>query len=185
MQYQLSIGDLKRDLPLIKINETTQIASFVLLGDAELTVEATRLLKAKLPADFDYVVTMESKGIPLAYELSRQTNHDHYVVIRKSVKAYMEKPLVTTVKSITTSDEQQLVLDGTDAELLRGKRVILLDDVISTGGSLRAAEQLLALTGCQVVAKAAILAEGQAAQRDDLIYLTPLPLFDLQGNKQN
>ncbi|KRM03408.1 adenine phosphoribosyltransferase [Limosilactobacillus gastricus] len=181
MDYQISIGKLKRNLPLVKIGENTQIASFVLLGDTELTIEAARQLKDQLTLDFDFVVTLESKGIPLAHELTRKTNRDHYVVIRKSIKSYMTEPVVTTVESITTSEPQQLVLDGMDAATLSGKRVVLLDDVISTGGSLKAAEELLARVSCQVVAKVAILAEGAAAHRNDIIYLSSLPLFDARG----
>ncbi|WP_125770268.1 phosphoribosyltransferase family protein [Companilactobacillus furfuricola] len=176
--YELTIGPLKRELPLIKINPTTTIASFVLLGDAELTCYAAKQLGQKLAnVDFDYLVTMESKGIPLAQELSDQTNHPHFIVLRKSVKDYMNDPLTESVHAITTSANQKLVLDRSDAALIRNKRVVIVDDVISSGGSLNTAKLLLKKAGATVVKQMSILAEGEAANRTDIDYLAPLPLF--------
>ncbi|MCG0627130.1 adenine phosphoribosyltransferase [Lactiplantibacillus plantarum] len=135
--YQLTLGSLTRQLPLIRLNATTSIASFVLLGDAELTDYAARQLSQRLTTTkFDYLVTMESKGIPLAQALSQATNHPRFIVLRKNRKDYMQHPLIEPVSAITTSTPQQLVLDGTDAALINHKRVIIIDDVISSGGSL-------------------------------------------------
>lgn len=179
--YQLTIGDQQRDLPIVPISDDTAIASFVLLGDDAMSYTAAKLLLPKLPADFDYIVTVESKGISLAHDLALLSNHPHSLVIRKSVKGYMQHPLETHVNAITTNHEQELILDGNDATKLRGKRVVLVDDVISTGGSIHAASELLNKTGCQIVGKLAILAEGAAAKRTDIQFLKPLPLFNLDG----
>lgn len=176
--YELKIGPLTRYLPLMPINENTNIASFILLGDVELTEYAANELAKKLEdVDFDYIVTMESKGITLAHVLSRVTGHKRYVVLRKSVKNYMQNVIMTTVNSITTKGEQRLVLNGADADLIRGKKVILADDVISTGESLAAAEVLVEKVGATVCKKIAVLAEGDAIGRTDIEYLEPLPLF--------
>ncbi|AJT50785.1 phosphoribosyltransferase family protein [Limosilactobacillus mucosae] len=180
-KYRITVGDQIRDLPLIPISDDTAIASFVLLGDDAMSRTAAELLIKKLPHKFDYVVTVESKGITLAHDISLLTNHPRSFVIRKSVKSYMKDPLTTTVDSITTQGQQQLVLDGADAKELQGKSVILVDDVVSTGGSLQSAEKLLKLAGCQIIAKATILAEGDAAERDDVVFLGKLPLFNLDG----
>lgn len=179
--YQLQLGPLTRKLPLIPISADTAIASFVLLGDDELSRTAAELIKPQLPAAFDYIVTVESKGIPFAHDLSLVTNHPRSFVIRKSVKGYMREPLEQAVNSITTKQEQRLVLDGQDARELRGKRVLLVDDVISTGDSIHSAATLLEQAGSHVVGKAAILAEGDAANRTDIIFLAKLPLFKLDG----
>jgi len=175
--YQLQIGPMTRQLPVMAINESTAIASFVLLGDAELTDYAAHELVQRMPSEFDFLVTLESKGIPLAQELSRLTNHTQYVVLRKSVKDYMRAPLATPVSAITTSTPQRLVLDGTDADRLVAKRVVIVDDVISSGGSLSAAEELVEKAGAKVVGRMAILAEGDAVKRQDISYLAELPLF--------
>ena len=176
--YQLTLGPLTRQLPLIRLNATTSIASFVLLGDAELTDYAARQLSQRLTTTtFDYLVTMESKGIPLAQALSQATNHPRFIVLRKNLKDYMQHPLSEPVSAITTSTPQQLVLDGTDAALINHKRVIIIDDVISSGSSLTAANALLHQAGAQVVKQMAILAEGTASQRTDIDFLAPLPLF--------
>lgn len=159
------------------INATTAIASFVLLGDAELTDYAAQALAQRIPAEFDYFVTLESKGIPLAQELSRVTDHPQFVVLRKTVKDYMVAPLTVPVTAITTSAPQRLVLDGTDADRLVAKRVVIVDDVISSGGSLASAKALLERAGATVVGQMAILAEGEAASRDDIEFLAELPLF--------
>ena len=177
--YQLQVGPLTRRLPVMPISDTMAIASFVLLGDAELTDYAAEELAKKVPAEFDYFVTLESKGIPLAQELSRLTGHQEYVVLRKSVKDYMRAPLTVPVKAITTSAPQILALDGADADKLVAKRVVIVDDVISSGGSLSAAEQLVSRAGATVVSRLAILAEGDAVKRTDIDYLAELPLFPL------
>lgn len=174
--YTLNIGNLKRDLPIIKIKEDLSIASFVILGDTELVKIAAPLLAKKLP-DIDVIVTAEAKGIPFVYELSKHLGMDRYVVARKSVKPYMSNPLEVEVLSITTQKKQNLCLDQIDVDLVKGKRVALVDDVISTGESLIGLEKLIDQAGGNIVAKAAILAEGDAAKRDDIIYLEELPIF--------
>ncbi|ATO42760.1 phosphoribosyltransferase family protein [Loigolactobacillus coryniformis subsp. coryniformis] len=175
--YLLKIDQLERHLPIIPINATTAIASFVLLGDAELTHYAAEKLLKKLPTDFDYIVTLESKGIPLAQELSYLSHHSHYIVLRKSHKDYMYAPLSTTVHAITTQHPQQLFLDGHDGKLLAGKRIVIVDDVISSGGSLAAAKNLLEQANGKIIGQLAILAEGVASQRTDISYLAELPIF--------
>lgn len=178
--YKLTIGPLTRELPVIPISDTLSIASFVILGDTELVAETARMMAGKLP-EIDLLVTAEAKGIPFVYELSRQLNMTRYVVARKSVKAYMGETISHKVRSITTQKEQELVLEKSDAELIRGKRIAIVDDVISTGESLRALEQLVQKAGGIIAARAAILAEGDAADRDDIIYLEKLPLFKTGG----
>lgn len=176
--YQLTLGPITRNLPLIQLTPDLTIASFVLLGDAELThYAATELAKKLGNISFDYLVTMESKGIPLAQELSWLTHHKRYIVLRKSVKDYMQQPVELPVNAITTSTPQKLVLDGTDAQLIKGKRVIIVDDVISSGGSVETAKQLVVSVGATVIRQLAILAEGEAAERADIDYLQQLPLF--------
>lgn len=179
--YQLKIANLTRELPLIQINNHLTIASFVLLGDNQLTCACAKELFKRLPM-CDVFVTFESKGIPLAQELANLAGHHHFVVLRKSQKAYMKNPLSVTVNSITTTNTQHLFLDKNDATFLANKKVILLDDVISTGASLTAGQALLKQTSAEVCAQAAILAEGKASLRNDIIFLNTLPLFDYQGN---
>lgn len=177
--YELKVGPLTRQLPIVPISDELAIASFVLLGDAELTNYAARALAKQVPVAFDYLVTMESKGIPLAQELSRVTAHPQFVVLRKSEKDYMRDPLKVPVTAITTSAPQELVLDGADADRLANKRVVIVDDVISSGGSLTAAQTLIEKAGATVVGQVAVLAEGDAADRTDIQYLAKLPLFPL------
>ncbi|MCU9614972.1 phosphoribosyltransferase family protein [Caldibacillus lycopersici] len=174
--YKLQVAGVIRELPIIPIAENLKIASFVLLGDTEMVTATAPLLAEKLPA-VDILVTAEAKGIPLIYELAKERNMPHYVVARKSVKPYMDNPLINEVVSITTQKEQLLCLDQKDAQLLAGKRVAIIDDVISTGESIRALEELVTKAGGTVVAKAAILAEGDATERSDIIYLEKLPIF--------
>lgn len=173
--YSMKIAGLERELPLCPVDDKTSIAAFIMFSDVEITVaSATELLK-KLP-EFDVVVTAESKGIPLAYEIARQSGKK-YVVARKSLKLYMTDPVSVNVKSITTADVQTLYFSDADAELVKGKRVLIADDVISTGGSLKAIEQLVNTVGGNIVAKSAVLAEGDASKRNDIIYLEKLPVF--------
>ena len=173
--YELQVAGLTRQLPLCPINDKTSIAAFIMFSDVELTVAcATELLK-KVP-QHDVILTAESKGIPLAYEMSRQLKVP-YIVARKSVKGYMTDVLSVQVKSITTAAVQTLYLDGEKAAWMKGKRVLIVDDVISTGDSLRALQQLVKSAGGEIVGNAAPLAEGDAAERKDLIYLEQLPLF--------
>lgn len=175
--YTLTVGGITRELPILPIAEGLSIASFVILGDAELVGTVAPLLVDRLPEGVDYLMTAEAKGIPLAHEMARVMGAPRYIVARKSIKPYMSHPLVERVDSITTQAEQALCLDGGDAELIRGKRIALVDDVISTGESIAAVERLACEAGAEVVARVAILAEGDAAARDDIIYLEPLPLF--------
>lgn len=179
--YTLVIGDIQRELPIVSVSDELSIASFVILGDTELVAYTAPLLADKLP-EVDVLVTAEAKGIPLVYEVSKQLGMKQYVVARKSIKPYMETPLVNEVVSITTQKKQVLCLDSNDVEQIKNKRVAIIDDVISTGQSIRGLEELVEKAGGQVVARAAILAEGNAATRDDIIYLKKLPLF---RNKQS
>lgn len=173
--YTLNIAGLTRQLPICKVNDKLSIAAFIMFSDVELTVAcATELLK-KCP-EFDVIVTAEAKGIPLAYEMSRQSGK-RYIPARKGPKLYMAKPVIVEDQSITTAAKQRLVLDKKDLEYMNGKRVLIVDDVISTGGSLHALENLVHHSSGTVVGKAAALAEGDAADRDDIIFLEPLPLF--------
>ncbi|MEG0292810.1 phosphoribosyltransferase family protein [Enterococcus sp.] len=175
--YGLQVAGLKRTLPIIQVAEDLAIASFVLLGDAEMTTQAAIALAKKLPTDIDYLVTAEAKGIPLLQELARIMDFKTYIVARKSVKAYMDAPLEASVFSITTQKEQTLILDGRDAALIAGKNVAIIDDVISTGESLQALVTLVEKAGANVIAQAAVLAEGDAAKREDIVFLEELPLF--------
>lgn len=173
--YTLEVAGLKRDLKICSISDTLDIAAFIMFSDVELTVKCAEEL-VKLVPECDYILTAECKGIPLAYEMSRQMNVP-YVVARKSIKGYMTDSISVSVKSITTAAVQTLYLDGEKAQWLKGKRVLLVDDVISTGESLRALQELVAEAGGNVVGNAAVLAEGDAADRKDIIYLEKLPLF--------
>ncbi|MBR5753434.1 MAG: adenine phosphoribosyltransferase [Clostridia bacterium] len=173
--YELHVAGLTRQLPICEVDEHLDIAGFVIFGDVEITVKTTEELLKKCP-EFDYIITAEAKGIPLAYEFARQSGKPYFVA-RKGLKLYMTDPVDVEVKSITTMQVQHLYLDGAEAAKLDGKRVLIVDDVISTGESLRALEVLLENTGAEIVGKAAILAEGDAAKRDDIIFLEELPLF--------
>lgn len=174
--YTLHVAGVTRELPIQRITPALSIASFVILGDCEIVVKAASLLAARLPA-VDVLVTAEAKGIPLAHELSRLLGHRNYIVARKSVKPYMDAPVIDEVTSITTQKKQLLCLDKHDLQAVRGKRVAIIDDVISTGESVGALERLVEKAGGHVAAKAAILAEGDAVHREDIIYLEALPLF--------
>lgn len=173
--YKMTIAGLERELPLCPLNDKIDIGAFVMFSDVEITVaSATELLK-KCP-DFDVILTAESKGIPLAYEMSRQCGKP-YIVARKSVKLYMTNPVSVTVKSITTANEQTLYLSAEKADVINGKNVLLVDDVISTGESLKALEELVSRARGNISARTAVLAEGDAADRTDIIFLEKLPLF--------
>ena len=180
MTYEIDIAGLKRDLPLCKVTDDLYIGAFVMFGDVEVTVHsATELLK-RAP-EYDYLIAPEAKAIPLLYEMARQSGADKYFVARKGVKAYMSGSFEVNVKSITTMHVQKLVLDAADAEMIRGKRMLILDDVISTGESIRATEELVKAAGGIVAGKMAVLAEGEAYDRDDIIVLGKLPLFNPDG----
>ncbi len=174
--YTLHVAGLTRELPIIKLSYDLSIASFVILGDTEIVKKTAPMIAKKLP-EVDFVVTAEAKGIPLAYEISKILNLNEYIVARKSIKAYMEEPIEVEVNSITTTNSQKLYLNNQDAKKIKGKRVALVDDVISTGQSLKALERLVEKAGGKVLAKAAILAEGDAKDRKDIIFLEALPTF--------
>lgn len=173
--YEIEIAGLKRQLPICPLNDKLSIAGFVMFSDVEITIATAKALIEKLP-EHDIIVTAEAKGIPLAYEMSRQEGKK-YIVMRKRKKAYMKNPLSFQVQSITTQGIQTLYLDEDEANLLKGKRVVIVDDVISTGESLNTLEVLVGQAGGNIVAKAAVLAEGDACKREDIIYLQELPLF--------
>ena len=180
MTYPMHVAGLKRDLPLCKVNDNLYIGAFVIFGDVELTVACARELLKKAP-EHDVLITAESKGIPLGYEMARKKSKNRYLLARKAPKLYMKNVFTVKVNSITTDHEQTLCIDGDDAEYMKGKRVLIVDDVISTGESLKAVEELVNQAGGQIVGKMAILAEGDATERDDIIYLEKLPLFNPDG----
>lgn len=177
--YEIKVANLTRKLPIVKVSDDLAIASFVILGDTKLICSAAKELVEKMP-DVDLLVTAEAKGIPLAFEMSRLLNMKKYVVARKSIKAYMTDPLINEVKSITTNESQILCFDNNDSLSIKGKRVAIIDDVISTGQSLKAIEDLVERAGGIVTVKAAILAEGLASDRRDIIFLEKLPLFPIK-----
>ena len=180
MYYHMTVAGLPRDLPICPLNENLSIAGFVIFGDQELTVACARELLARGP-EYDYIITAEAKGIPLAHEMARQAGDKKYILARKGPKLYMRDIFSVTVNSITTAKEQKLYLDGADAALMKGKRILIVDDVISTGESLRALEALVEKAGGEICGRMAILAEGDAQDREDLIYLEKLPLFKPDG----
>lgn len=180
LSHTMTIAGLKRSLPICKVNDDLYIGAFVIFGDVELTVACAAELLKRAPA-YDYIITAESKGIPLAYEMARQTGQNKWFLARKGAKLYMRNVFSVKVKSITTAATQHLYLDGDDAEMMRGKRILIVDDVISTGESLHALEELVRKAGGEIVGRMAILAEGEAQDREDLIYLEKLPLFNAKG----
>ena len=182
-KYTINIAGLKRDLPICKVTDDLYIAAFICFGDAEITEACAReMLKLVPREDYDYILTAEAKGIPLGHEMARQAGMKKHFVARKSVKNYMPDPISVDDESITTNGLQKLYLGGDDAALIKGKRILLVDDVISTGGSLRAMEALVKIAGGTVAGKIAALAEGDAANRDDIKFLEKIPLFDADGN---
>ena len=181
MTYEMDIAGLKRELPLCKVTDDLYIGAFVMFGDVELTVHcAAELLK--LAPEYDYIIAPEAKSIPLLYEMARQSGAEKYFLAIKGPKAYMSGVFEVSVKSITTMSVQKLVIDTADAELINGKRILIIDDVISTGESLRAMEELVTKAGGNIVGKMAVLAEGDAQERDDIIVLGHLPLFRPDGS---
>ena len=180
MYYTMTIAGCKRSLPLCPISDEINIGAFVIFGDPELTTACAEALNARAP-EHDVMITAESKGIPLICEMARLQGNKRYVLARKSPKLYMRNVISAEVRSITTDHIQKLCLDGDDAEYMRGKRVLIVDDVISTGESLHALEELVHRAGGNIVGRMSILAEGDATKRDDLIYLEELPLFDKEG----
>lgn len=178
--YPITIAGCKRELPICPVNENLSIGAFVIFGDPELTTAAADALLNIAP-EYDYIITAEAKGIPLAHEMARLAGNQKYFIARKKAKAYMTGVFEVKVNSITTAGEQSLFLDKADADLINGSKILIVDDVISTGESLRAVEQLVETAGGNIVGKMAILAEGDAQVRDDIIYLEKLPLFNPDG----
>lgn len=175
-KYKMTIAGCERELPICKVNDHLSIAAFIIFGDVEITEKSAKALLEKCP-EFDVLVTAEAKGIPICYEMARQCKKP-YVVARKGLKLYLQDPLEVSVKSITTEKIQKLYLSGEDAKFLEGKKVLLVDDVISTGESLQALEKLVEAAGGNIVSRAAVLAEGPATRQEGIIYLEPLPLFE-------
>ena len=178
--YTLHVAGLTRELPICKINDHLDIAAFIMFSDVELTIACAKALLEKCP-DFDVILTAEAKGIPLAYEMSRQSGKQ-WIPARKGVKGYMTDPVIVEDQSITTAGTQKLYLGRDDADLIRGKRILIMDDVISTGGSLHALETLVQAAGGTVADRVAVLAEGAAKDRKDIKFLAPLPVFNADGS---
>lgn len=179
--YTIDVAGIKRDLPLCRLTDELYIGAFVIFGDVELTEVSAKALLEKAP-DFDIMVTAESKGIPLAHEMARQSGKNTYILARKAPKLYMKNVIKTEVKSITTSKVQTLYIDQSDVDKMNGKRVLIVDDVISTGESLHALEALVERSSGKIVGRMAILAEGDAIGRPDITYVQKLPLFDKNGD---
>lgn len=180
--YTMKIAGLERNLPLCPLNDELMIAGFVIFGDPEITTACAEKL-LELAPEYDYIITAEAKGIPLAHEMARLAGNQKYFVARKYPKLYMTGVFESELRSITTDKVQKLYLDVTDAELMKGKKILLVDDVISLGESIAAIEKLVSQAGGEVCGRMAILAEGEAMDRDDIIYLEHLPLFDKNGNQ--
>lgn len=180
MTCEMDIAGLKRDLPLCRVTDDLYIGAFVMFGDVELTVHCAAELLKRAP-EYDYLIAPEAKAIPLLYEMARQSGAEKYFLARKGAKAYMTGVFEVEVRSITTMHIQKLVIDTADAELIKGKKILIVDDVISTGESLHAMEELVKRAGGIIAGKMAVLAEGDAKDRDDIITLAPLPLFNADG----
>ena len=180
--YPIDVAGLHRELPICKVTDDLYIGAFIVFGDAELTVACARELLKLVPADsYDYMLTAEAKSIPLIHEMARQHGDRKYMLARKGPKLYMTGVFESTVHSITTAKEQHLYLHTADAALMDGKRILIVDDVISTGESLSALENLVEKAGGTIVGRMAILAEGDAQDRGDILYLEKLPLFHADG----
>lgn len=173
--YEMTIAGVTRQLPVCKVNDSLSIAAFVMFGDVEMTIACAKELIKRCPP-FDLLLCPEAKAIPLCFEMSRQSGKPYFVA-RKTIKVYMPDPVAAAVKSMTTLSVQNLYLDKSELDSMRGKRVLIVDDVISTGETLAALEKLLKDSGATVCGKAAVLAEGKAAERNDILYLEKLPLF--------
>lgn len=180
MYHRMTIAGVERDLPICKVSDDLYIGAFVIFGDVELTERCAGALLEKAP-EYDYLITAEAKGIPLIHEMARQSGQNKYILARKGAKLYMQDVLDVSVRSITTAKEQHLYLDGADAALMKGKKILIVDDVISTGESLTALERLVEAAGGVICGKMAILAEGEAQNRKDIIYLEKLPVFHADG----
>ena len=180
MTYEMHVAGLTRQLPLCPISDDVMIGAFVIFGDVELTCACAREL-LKIAPEFDYMVAPEAKAIPLVHEMARQSGRNGYFLVRKAPKLYMDGVFEAVDRSITTEGEQKLYMDGADAKKMKGRRILILDDVISTGGSLAAVESLVEQAGGVVVGRMAILAEGDAAKREDILFLEKLPLFNAEG----
>ena len=181
--YPITVAGLQRDLPICKVTDDLYIGAFICFGDAELTVACAReMLKLVDQDSYDYMLTAEAKSIPLIHEMARQSGAKKYFIARKGPKVYMPNPISVADQSITTLAQQMLYLGSDDAELIKGKKIVIMDDVISTGGSLKAMEALVHKAGGEVVAKIAVLAEGGAADREDIKYLGVLPVFNADGS---
>ena len=181
MYYKMNIAGLDRELPLCPISDTLQIGAFVIFGDPELTTACAQALLDRAP-EYDYLISAEAKGIPLVHEMARLAGNQKYFLARKAPKLYMTGVFEAELRSITTAKDQKLYLDMADAELMRGKRILIVDDVISTGESLKAIQHLVEKAGGIICGKMTILAEGDAQDREDLVYLEKLPMFDKDGN---
>lgn len=180
MYYTMTIAGVTRDLPICKVTDDLYIGAFVIFGDVELTVATAKALLEKAP-EYDYMISAEAKGIPLIHEMARQSGQNKYFLARKAPKLYMSGVFDVAVNSITTAKEQHLYLDTADAEIMKGKRILIVDDVISTGESLAAIEKLVLEAGGVIAGRMAILAEGEAQQREDIVYLEKLPVFNADG----
>lgn len=181
MFYEMTIAGLKRQLPLCKVTDDLYIGAFIMFSDVEITTASARELLKKAP-EFDIMITAESKGIPLVYEMSRQAGVNDYIVARKGPKLYMQDIITTQVDSITTDHIQTLCIGKKEADQMRGKKVLIVDDVISTGESLKSIEKLVTQVGGTVVGRMAVLAEGEAVERDDIVFLEELPVFNADGS---
>ncbi len=179
--YNIDIAGIKRDLPLCKVSDDFYIGAFIMFGDVEITVHSAKELLKKAP-EFDVLITAESKGIPLIHEMAKQSGNNYYIVARKGPKLYMQDIYTTQVDSITTDHIQTLCIGGAEAEAMRGKRVLIVDDVISTGESLAALETLINQVGGNIVGRMTVLAEGEAISREDITYLAQLPVFHEDGS---
>lgn len=180
LTYPMTVAGLQRELPICRVNDDLYIGAFVIFGDVELTVACARELN-KIAPEYDCIITAESKGIPLAYEMARQAGDKKWLLARKGAKLYMQNVFSVEVKSITTDHVQRLFVDGADAAYMQGKRILIVDDVISTGESLHALEELVVQSGGIIAGRMAILAEGEAQERGDIQYLEKLPVFNAKG----
>ena len=181
MTYPMTIAGIKRELPLCKVADDFYIGAFIMFGDAEITVACAKELLARAPKEYDYLLTAEAKSIPLIHEMARQSGASEYFVARKGMKVYLTDPIHVQVRSITTQNDQDLYLSGADAAKMRGKKILIVDDVISTGESLHALEELVHQAGGEVAGRMAVLAEGDAQKREDIVYLEKLPVFNADG----